>query len=244
MEEKALEGRTPREYPAVLQDLPGTPSRDQSLGEAPTPRWKRRGEPQEGQAPGKPAPTSDGGKTLKGGDRAAAAGESPRPGRVAGRRMRTAEDGRRSDPHAHGASEAARSMHRTPRTSGEPSRGSHPARRPTMKTRKTGFQGRSRPSGQRTRKRLGASAAPPFAAPPVSIGEAHGPKQPGRAGMQAPRAQNASRATAPSERLGPSRRPTRSDRGGATPGEVVSMSQSSGEVRSFSCSTPFFSPAP
>jgi hypothetical protein len=66
---------------------------------------------------------------------------------------------------------------------------------------------------------------------PISIGAAHGP----RCGKDAPACTRHARTTHPARPrppndLEPSRRPTRSDRGGATPGEVVSTSQSSGEA--------------
>jgi hypothetical protein len=63
---EALEGRTPREDPAVRPGPPRAPSREQGLGGDLPPRWIAERATPGRQRAGRPVPTCDGEKTLKG----------------------------------------------------------------------------------------------------------------------------------------------------------------------------------
>jgi hypothetical protein len=87
-----------------------------------------------------------------------------------------------------------------------------------MKTRKTGKQVRSTPFGTANPEKARSERGTAFrCTPDLDRGGPRAERQQGRAGMHAPRAHHASRATAPPNATEPRQRPTRSEPGGRYP---------------------------
>jgi len=200
--------------------------------------WKRgAGNLRRASGRDKPAATAGGGKALKGGHTAAASGATPRPGRAAKMAQADGGEGRRFPPLPAAPASRPDPRGQVPENLRRAIAGVAPREEADDEDSQDGPTSPSPPFGTANPDRLGASAAPPSLHPRSRIGAAYGPAAQGRAGMHAPRAPYASRATAPSER--PRARPTSDEeRPGGHPREVVCPSQSSGEARSLSCSTP------